>query len=153
MPELRTRDEFAVIGIAARTSNSAEMSGAEAKIPGLWNDYYASGVADRIPNRVEDQSTLAVYTDYETDHNGPYSLVLGQQVSSLEEVPDGMVGLEIPAGRYLGFPAEGPVPESIIAAWRDIWSYFQDSREFARAYTNDFEIYKNNTTEIFIAIV
>src|SRR5215469_1456275 len=117
MPELRTRNEFSIIGIGARTSNPAEMSGSGAKIPGLWNDYFAKGVAARIPNKLEDQSTLAVYTDYEGDHTGIYSIVLGQQVSSLGEVPDGMMGLKIPAGRYLVFPADGPVPEAIIAAW------------------------------------
>lgn len=154
MPELRTRDEFAVIGIAARTSNPTEMSGSEAKIPALWNDYFASGAAARIPNRLGDQSTVAVYTNYESDHTGAYTLVVGQQVSSLEEIPGGMLGVKIPAGRYLVFQAEGPVPESIIAAWTNIWTYFQDSREYKRAYSSDFEVYRNaNTAEIFIAIL
>jgi predicted transcriptional regulator YdeE len=154
MPELQSRDEFAVIGITVRTSNEAEMRSSDARIPALWNEYFAAGVTARIPNRTPDQSTFAVYTEYESDHTGPYSLVLGQQVSSLDQIPDKMVGLNIPAGRYLVFSADGPVPDAIVAAWREIWTYFQDNPHYKRAYSSDFEVYGTvpNTAEIFIAL-
>jgi predicted transcriptional regulator YdeE len=154
MPELRTRDEFAMIGIGTRTSNTAEMSGSEAKIPTLWNQYFTTGVPDKIPNKSTDQSTLAIYSDYESDHTEAYSLVIGRQVSTLGEIPEGMIGLKIRAGRYLVFSADGPVPEAIIAAWARVWAYFQENTEYTRAYSSDFEIYgADNTAEIFIAVV
>ena len=154
MPELQSRDEFAVIGIAVRTSNEAEMRSSDARIPALWNEYFATGVTARIPNKTPDQSTFAVYTEYESDHTGLYSLVLGQQVSSLNQIPDTMVGLKIPAGRYLVFSADGPVPDAIVAAWREIWTYFQGNPDYKRAYSSDFEVYGTvpNTAEIFIAL-
>src|SRR5215469_13443289 len=130
MPELRIRDEFSVIGIGVRTSNAAEMSGSDARIPALWNDYFATAVPARIPNKGPDQSTFAVYTEYESDHTGLYSLVLGQWVSSLDQIPDGMVGLKIPASRYLVFSADGTVPDAIVAAWREIWTYFQVNQNY-----------------------
>jgi predicted transcriptional regulator YdeE len=155
MPELRTRDEFAVIGIGTRTSNTTETSGSEAKIPGLWNEYFVTVVPDRIPNKSKDHSTLAVYTNYESDHTQAYSLVVGRQVSTLEQIPEGMIGLRIPAGRYLVFSANGPLPEGIVAAWARIWEYFQENREYTRAYSSDFEIYgiDSNSAEIFIAVL
>jgi len=154
MPELRIINEFAVIGIGIRTSNAAEMTGSNARIPGLWNDYFSAAVPAAIPNKKADQSTFAVYTDYESDHAGLYSLVLGRKVSSLDEIPDGMVGLKIPSGRYLAFSADGPVPDAIVAAWREIWTYFQENPQHTRAYCSDFEVYGTapDTAEILIGI-
>jgi predicted transcriptional regulator YdeE len=128
--------------------------GSEAKIPGLWNDYLGGGVPARIPNKAADQSNFAVYTSYESDHSGPYTLVLGQQVGSLDLIPDGMVGLKIPAGHYLVFNADGPLPDAIVATWKEIWTYFQDNRHYKRAYSSDFEAYgaAPNSAEIFIAV-
>jgi len=155
MPEIRQMSEFALIGIKTSTSNQDEMSGSNARIPGLWNDYFRKGVSSRIPNKLSGGSTFAVYTDYESDHNGRYSLVLGEPVSSLQEIPDGMVGITVPAASYLVFSAEGPVPESIVTAWGEIWSYFQGNQKETRAYSSDFELYRsdaNDGAEIFIAI-
>ena len=154
MPELRIINEFAVIGIGIRTSNAAEMTGSNARIPGLWNDYFSGAVPSTIPNKEADQSTFAVYTDYESDHTGLYSLVLGRKVRGLDEIPGGMVGLKIPSGRYLAFSADGPVHDGIVAAWREIWTYFQQNPQHARAYSSDFEVYgtAKDTAEILIGI-
>ena len=87
---------------------------------------------------------LGVYTDYESDHTGAYSLIVSAEVSSLDSVPEGMIGLTIPASKNLVFPAGGPVPDAIIQAWQNIWNHFSQSSEYRRAYTTDFEAYKWN---------
>ena len=152
MPDLRTKPEFAVIGIATRTSNTNEMQESQARIPALWGEYFAGNVSARVPNRSPEEATVAVYTDYESDHTGAYSLVVGRQVSSLDQVPQGMVGITVPAGSYLVFSAEGPVPEVVVDAWKRIWTYFEERPEYKRAYCSDFEVYRNDGTGLDIYI-
>lgn len=90
----------------------------------------------KIPNKING-NILALYTDYEGDYSKPYSWILGCEVSSLEKVPEGLVGKVIPASRYAVFTTQGKFPQGLIAAWQDIWK-----TNLARSYTCDFEVYQ-----------
>lgn len=84
---------------------------------------------------------------------GPYSLLAGAEVADLQSVPHGMVGLTIPAGRYLVFTAQGPMPHALIETWSVIWRYFSQGSQYARAYSADFELYRApEQVDIHIAI-
>lgn len=80
---------------------------------------------------------LAVYTNYESDANGLYDLIIGARVSSLESVPDGLVALSIPVANYAVFDASGPQPQAVVSAWQCVWA----DTGLARAYTADFDEY------------
>jgi len=143
-PNLTARAEMKVIGVEVRTSNEREANPATARIPGLWGRFLEENLMEKIPDRKDTGVVLGVYTNYERDHTGLYSLVLSAEVTRLDCVPEGLVGLTIPAAQYLVFPARGPIPDAIIATWQRIWSYFASSSEYQRAYTADFERHQWN---------
>ena len=138
-PQLSTRPELRLIGIETRTTNRDEMAPSTARIPGLWGRFFQEGIAERIPNRKPGGPLIGAYTNYESDHTGRYSLVIGSEVSSLESIPEGMVGLTIPAGAFLVFRAQGPMPSALIDTWTYIWDYFSRETRHERLYTVDYE--------------
>jgi predicted transcriptional regulator YdeE len=144
---------FLVVGLRTRTTNRIEAVSEMARIPVLWRKFFADNVSDSIPARIPDSADIvAVYSDYESDHRGQYSLIVGHRVSSLDHIPKGMGGLLVRQGRYLRFPVEGPLPSALIEAWDAIRQFFDLSHEYERAYITDFEIHRPNDVEIFIAV-
>jgi predicted transcriptional regulator YdeE len=151
------KPEMHVVGVEARTKNDLEANPATAKIPGLWNRFFQQNLAEAIPHRKDPGSVLGVYTNYQGDHTGFYTLIVGVEVQDSRAIPSGMVGTTIPAAEYLVFPAPGKMPEAIIMAWSNIWKYFSQSAPYQRAYTTDFEDYRTTedgqtVAEIYIAV-
>jgi predicted transcriptional regulator YdeE len=152
-PKLVNAPEIKMIGIQARTTNQQETDPATAKIPGLWGRFYQQQIAEQIPNRKTPGPVLAAYTQYESDFTGPYSLIVGGEVTNLTSVPADMTGITIPAGKYLDFGAQGPMPKALIDTWKYIWDYFQNHPTYQRAYTTDYEVHSaEDRAEILIAI-
>ena len=57
-----------------RTTNEAESDPTTAQIGAHWQRFYGSALADRIPNRTDEAVLYGVYTGYESDHRGAYSI-------------------------------------------------------------------------------
>lgn len=102
-----------------------------------------------------DGSVLALYTDYAGDYTQDYSWILGCVVSSLDDVPEGLIGKVIPEANYAVFTTKGEFPQGLIAAWQAVWK-----TDLPRAYTSDFEFYrpefdpqKNPEVKVYIALV
>jgi predicted transcriptional regulator YdeE len=137
------------IGLELRTNNEECSS----SMPAHKERFFGENVPSKIPNKVND-NILALYTDYEGDYTKPYSWILGCEVSSLDEIPEGLVGKVIPESNYAVFATQGSFPQGLIAAWQAIWKSNLD-----RSYTSDFEVYrsgfdlqKNPQVKIYIAI-
>jgi predicted transcriptional regulator YdeE len=144
---------FLVVGLQTRTTNRIEAVPETAKISPLWRKFYADGISELIPHRVADAPEIvAVYYDYESDHRGKYSLIVGHKVSSLDQAPTGMGGVLVRGGRYLRFPVEGPMPTALVEAWQAIWRFFDLSHEYERAYATDFEIHRPNEVEVYVGV-
>jgi predicted transcriptional regulator YdeE len=140
-PKIVEQQQFAVIGIQARTSNAKEVTGGGA-IPRQWDRFFKEGIADRIPNKV-DSTIYAVYTGYASDRNGEYDFVIGVKVSNVSDVPQGMVAKQVPSGRFAVITsAKGPVAQVVPQAWQRVYS-LEDNKQLggARAYKGDFELY------------
>jgi predicted transcriptional regulator YdeE len=97
-PRIMEQQEFSVIGIQVRTSNAKEVTGGGA-IPKQWARFFSEGITDKIPNKV-DSTIYAVYTNYASDYNGEYDFIIGMKVSSVSDVPRGMVAKTVPRGKY-----------------------------------------------------
>lgn len=141
-PEFKNLPEFKVVGIEIHTSNATEMNAANAKIPGLWRRFYQEKIPASLKHAKPDVRVVGVYSKYASDHSGPYSLLAGVEVSTLDAIPDGMTGITIPANNYLVFSAHGAMPQALIQTWGTIWEYFSPGRKYQRAYTHDFELYQ-----------
>jgi predicted transcriptional regulator YdeE len=140
-PRIVEQQEFSVIGIQVRTSNAKEMTGGGA-IPKQWAKFFAEGVAARIPNKV-DTTIYAVYTGYASDRDGEYDFIIGMKVSSVSDVPPGMVAKTVPKGKYaIVASPKGPVTQVVPKAWQQVYD-LDDNKQMggARAYKADFELY------------
>lgn len=145
-------DAFLVVGIRVRTTHRIEAVEQTARIPALWRRFSVDDASTKITERVSDPSVIVVYVDYENDDRGPYSIVIGHKVRSLDPTPPGLAGMRIPAGRYLCFTVDEPLPAAPPAAWQEIRQFFQLSHDYDRAYTVDFEVHRANATDVCIAV-
>jgi predicted transcriptional regulator YdeE len=61
--------------------------------------------------------------------------------------------VDIPPGQYLVFRCSGPLPGPVIEGWRAVWAFFERPDALRRAYTVDFEAYREpERVEIWIAV-
>ena len=146
-PELVHLPSSTVVGIEVRTTNAAEANPATARIGALWKRFYSEGVAAKVPSPAHPSRVYGVYRDYESDHRGPYTLLVGCPVSKKGEVPQGLVAATIPEADYLVFTAKGPMPKALIETWGVIWRHFGAPGERPRAFTTDFEVHDSKDPE------
>ena len=145
-PKVVEQDEFTVVGIAARTSNAKEMT-ADGVIGKQWGRLMQENFVSKIPNK-SDQSIVAVYTDYASDHNGDYTFLLGARVTSDSDVPTGMVAKKVPAGKFAVFTSEkGPAPQVVPALWMKINALPKTAVGGDRTYRADFEVYDQRAAD------
>lgn len=145
-------DSFELIGISIVTSN--DTGKAEVDIPALWERFFAEGIIDKIPNKVND-SIYSVYTDYEGDQTQPYRVILGCRVSDILEIPDDMIAHRVNRGTFGKFTAKGNMADSIVYnKWLEIWNL-----NLERSFESDYELYdhrsrdmSNAEVDIFIGV-
>jgi len=141
-----------IIGISVETTNEKEQSTEDIGL--LWNKFFADNISSLIPEKMT-EDIYSIYTNYETDHTGKYMFILGYKVSSLENVPQGLVGFEILEESYKRFVVKGKLPNALIQKWKQIWN----DNSFERKFSTDFEIHKvkspqeeSSEVEIFLAV-
>lgn len=132
--EISSQEQFYLTGIWVRTTNQDGQS--QKDIGGLWTRFTTGNLIQQIEDRLSGDM-YCVYTDYETDHTGPYTAILGCKVSSLDNVPEGFTGITILPGKYQVYYLEGEFPANIGAAWQQIWA-----SDIDRKYTSDYDFYK-----------
>lgn len=128
---------FYIIGIAVRTINKDFK--AKEDIGNLWNRWFAEGISNQIPNKINDK-IINMYTDYDADEHGFYTTILGHKVKSLEAIPDGMTGKEIPEQKYKEYVSKGKLPSCVLETWQTIWN-----TKLNRKYNADFDMYDPKT--------
>lgn len=134
---------FDVTGIQIRTNNSRAME----TIGLLWGRAYSGELAGLA---VDDTRLYAVYSNYESDHNGDYDYLIGKAVNSDDGVPPGKVHLRIPSQRYAVVTARGEMPGALVECWMLIWK-----AGLPRAFATDFEVHdaaKSGEIEIWLSI-
>jgi len=142
------------VGIEVRTRNSDEMDPATAKIGALWQRFFRDELGSKIAGSVEPPTVVGVYSNYESDHTGAYSLLVGLLTKPKAAVPEGMTKIAIPAGNYMVFEARGPMPQALIGTWGAIWKHFGPSSTQRRAYSVDFELHRaDGSVDVHIAIL
>ncbi len=146
-------ESFKIIGVATETSNQNGQNAED--LGNLWGKFTTGNLMQTIPNTTGNE-IYAIYTDYESDFRGSYTAILGLKVSSLDTIPDGLIGRAFEAGNFKKFTAKGIIPNAVIDTWEEIWT---DDKQLKRKYTYDFELYgnksqneENSEVEIFIAI-
>jgi predicted transcriptional regulator YdeE len=161
MQQTKSLASIKIVGIQTRTNNASEMNPETAKIPALVQQYWALGLAEKMMHRKIAGSTYCCYTDYKSDASGDYTFLIGEEVSSFDNLPEGCSTLSIPAQHYAVFSnGPGPMPDICIQLWQKIWAMSPEALGGTRAYQTDFELYdragsqdpKNRVLDIYIGI-
>jgi len=146
------KEALTIVGISVRTSNDPGKG--EKDIPALWNRYMEENIGDLIPHK-KNETLYGVYTDYEGDHTQPYTLLIGSEVSSLDDIPENLSVKVIPAAKYAAFTAKGDLTQgAVINTWMEVWK-----ADLNRTFTFDLEVYgekamnpKDGEADVLIAI-
>lgn len=146
------KEELTIVGISTRTSNANGR--AEIDIPKIWQDFMENNNIKSLPNKTNN-NIYALYTDYESDHNGAYTVILGHEVTNLEHIPEEFTVKVVPPSNYKKFIAKGNLTkDAVINTWMEIWN-----SDLKRSYTTDIEIYgekamnpTNGEAEILVSV-
>lgn len=149
--DLTERAELLVVGYAVRTDNTDEMDPSRAKLPALWQRAGAPGAFAHVPGRA-DENLYAVLTDYESDHHGAYTQIVGIAVRTAPRLPEGMVAVRVPGGPALRVEARGPMPQAIVEAWQQVWKHTESGGTPPRAFTTDLEVHHPGGADLYIAV-
>ncbi|MGB0806855.1 MAG: GyrI-like domain-containing protein [Salibacteraceae bacterium] len=144
--------DMLIAGMEIRTSNDAGQ--AEVAIPQLWAEFMAANLASKLPD-LTCNTMYALYTDYEGDHTKPYTMMLGFEVNSTHNIPEGLSVRTIPVATYEAFTAKGNLTKNaIFDTWMEIWK-----SDLKRTYKTDIEVYgdkaidpTNGEAEIWIGV-
>ncbi|MFI6504259.1 GyrI-like domain-containing protein [Nonomuraea typhae] len=149
--DVTERAELLVVGFAVRTTNADEMDPSRARLGALWQRAGAPGAFAHVPGRI-DENLYAVLNDYESDHNGAYTQVVGVAVRTVPRLPEGMVAVRVPAGPALTLAARGPMPQALIETWQQVWKHTESGGTPPRAFTTDLEVHHAEGADLYLAI-
>lgn len=130
IPILVNIDGFNISGLQVRTSNRNEFNPATAKLPDLWQRFFAEA---------PDLPMFGVYSDYESNTEGLYTVTAGGKVDHSSNNT-----LKVLSGDYLVFEGQGSMPHAVVETWQRVWHYFEGKNKFQRCFKTDFEMYKGN---------
>lgn len=113
-PEIKYIEDIHVAGIQGVSSIN--------NIYSLWQEF--DKVADTIPNKHISKRTFGICDQLQESHTINYHMdfseVIGIEVSSYDNLPDGIVAKTIPAGKYAVFTHRGLLSE-ILKTYEYIW--------------------------------
>ena len=124
--ELVYKDAFKVVGMVVE----ADWEGLWDKMPLAWKQFLArhEEIEQRIDDRFMDISLR--------EEDGMYKQLIGAEVAALEDVPEGMVGMEIPRQRYLYHRHLGWV-EEITYTFERMYDWAKENRVRAGSFKID----------------
>ena len=141
-PEIVNKDAFVVVGLKYTGDNKNN------EIPQLW------GQLMPVHQNIKDVSDWKVafgVCDNFIEEKGIFDYIAGYQVSSTDDVPDGMVSWNIPAGQYAVFTTTVP---DIHKTMDKIYKEWLPTSGYLRSAAPEFELYDekfdpNDPTSIF----
>jgi len=145
-------EEMYVVGLSVRTTNQNNQ--ALGDITKLWEQFLEQQPVNKIA-QVVSQDIYCLYTEYEGDHNLPYTVILGHRVSEFDHIPEGMVAKTFGGEDFQKFVAKGDLTKGVVyETWASIWQ-----SKINRRYSTDFEVYgeksadpTNAEVEIYIGV-
>lgn len=129
-----------IVGISVRTSNKENK--AVIDIGNLFNQFFSLNMMEKIENKLS-TDIYCVYTDYESDFMGDYTVFLGCCVESLNNQPDYLHAKYIPKLQYRKYTSKGNIQAAVGKTWNEIWS----DTSIPRKYAADFDIYGKDSQD------
>ncbi|RKH40841.1 AraC family transcriptional regulator [Corallococcus sicarius] len=129
---LKQDEDVVIIGLAVRIAPEQ----AARDIPLLWQRFMQM----HLPTLEPTHDVYAVYCEYERDHTGPYTMLLGTRVDAKAPVPEGLRRVVLPRGAYARFIARGDPAQALWRTWSHVWNEWE--RRGERRFAADFERYE-----------
>ncbi len=144
IPEKVAIKNIGLVAKTVRTNNVAEFNSDTGKIMSLWMKAYQDGFC------TQDKVSYGVYSNYESGDKGDYDISVAVESTDIDAEK-----ILIESGNYLKFVFEGEMPKAVIEGWQYIWQYFDDSTQYTRKYSTDFEKYIPGFSgvEVYISIL
>jgi AraC family transcriptional regulator len=98
-PKIIEREAFKIVGLLYRGKNENQ------EIPQLWGQFGPKW--ETIKHTLNQEVCYGVMDNYDTN-TGEFDYVAAMEVARIEEVPDSMVGWEVPKQTYAIFPCTLP---------------------------------------------
>lgn len=157
-PELVALPGFTACGISTPTSAALESEPAAARLPCLWQRFYAEAMPARLSANASNGRVVCVYSGYEAGGSGGYRVTIGVQLMRGRACPAGADQVAVSPGEYLRFTSYGHGPKAAARTWIDIREFFNHGAHplagrYERAYTADFERYGDpESVSILVAV-
>ena len=130
--------EKTFVGFKTRVKDDETMS---EKISDLWKKLYSEKGAKNIENRIND-NTIGVYYNYNNENGFEYDCLTGCEVKdTVEKIPEDMIKIQIPEGKYAKFVITGNPEKAVGEFWNKFWKELSKDFSDNRRYTYDFEEY------------
>ena len=130
--------EKTLVGFKTRVKDDETMS---EKISNLWKKLYSEKGAKNIENRINDNA-IGVYYNYSNENGFEYDCLTGCEVKdAVEKIPEDMIKIQIPEGKYAKFIIFGNPEKAVGEFWNKFWKELSEDFSGNRRYTYDFEEY------------
>ena len=147
--------EKTLVGFKTRVKDDETMY---EKISDLWKKLYSEKGAKNIENRINDNA-IGVYYNYSNENGFEYDCLTGCEVKdTVEKIPENMIKIQIPEGKYAKFIVIGNPEKAVGEFWYKFLEEFGKEQSDMRKYTYDFEEYiagndyENTEIHIYISI-
>ena len=147
--------EKTFIGFKARIKDDETM---QKKISDLWKNLYSEKGIKNVKDRVNNNA-IGMYYNYSNNNGFEYDCLTGCEIkNSVDEIPENMIKIEIPKGKYAKFVIFGHPEKAVGEFWYKFWKEFGKEKSDIRNYTYDFEEYiagnnpENMEIHIYISI-
>ena len=144
-----------LVGLKARIK---EEKTAHDTIWNLWKDLYSEKGVKNVKDR-KNGNLMGVYYNYSNENGFEYDCLTGCEVKNkIDEIPEDMIKIKIPKGRYAKFVIFGDPVKAVGEFWYKFWEEFGKEKSDIRNYTYDFEEYiagndyENMEIHIYISI-
>ena len=127
-----------LVGLKARIK---EEKTAQDTIWNLWKDLYSEKGVRNVKDR-KNGNLMGVYYNYSNENGFEYDCLTGCEVKGIaDEIPENMIKIEIPEGKYAKFVIFGNPEKAVGEFWYKFWEEFGKEKSDIRNYTYDFEEY------------
>ena len=147
--------EKTLVGLKARIK---EEKTAHDTIWNLWKDLYSEKGVKNVKDR-KNGNLMGVYYNYSNENGFEYDCLTGCEVKNkIDKIPEDMIKIKIPKGRYAKFVIFGDPVKAVGEFWYKFWEEFGKEKSDIRNYTYDFEEYiagndyENMEIHIYISI-
>lgn len=111
--EIVELSETFIAGLALRTNNKIEQE--------LTDRGWIAKTWKEVREAKRYAMPAAAYTSYSSGSDDNFTMVIGSERKSAQDVKAGEVITIIPAGKYASFCESGAVPDVVLKAWQAVW--------------------------------